>query len=60
MMFLLNGNGACVVVRNCRLGFFPIFYYATDREFGVSPSVGRLLECGVSPDLDDAAMAAFI
>jgi asparagine synthetase B (glutamine-hydrolysing) len=53
-------DGACVVVRNCRLGFFPLFYYATDREFGVSPSVDRLLECGVSTDLDDAAMAAFL
>lgn len=53
-------DGACVVVSNCRLGFFPLFYFATDREFGVSPSIDRLLECGVSPDLDDAAMAAFL
>ena len=53
-------DGNTVIVRNCRLGFFPIFFYATKREFGVSPSVDRLLECGALADLDDYAMAMFL
>lgn len=53
-------DGKEVVVRNCRLGFFPAFYYATDKEFGVAASVEKLLECGAPHDLDDAAMAVFI
>jgi len=53
-----DGNQA--IVRNCRFGFFPIFYYAKDNEFGVSPSVEQLLECGAPPDLDDAALATFL
>jgi len=53
-------DGGKVVVRNCRFGFFPIFYYATENEFGVSPSVGRLIECGAPTDLDDTALATFL
>lgn len=53
-------DGKEIVVRNCRLGFLPAFYYATDKEFGVASSVEKLLECGAPNDLDDAAMAVFI
>jgi asparagine synthase (glutamine-hydrolysing) len=53
-------DGNKVIVRNCRYGFFPIFYYATENEFGVSPSVERLIECGAPADLDDAALATFL
>ncbi len=53
-------DGREVVVRNCRLGFFPIYYYATDKVFGVSPSIERLLSLGAPPELDDAAMAVYL
>lgn len=53
-------DGSTVIVRNCRFGFFPIFYYATKSEFGVSPSIERLLKYGAPPDLDDAAIAVFL
>ncbi len=53
-------DGQEAVVRNCRLGFFPLYYYATDKEFGVSPSIERLLAHGASAELDDAAMAVFL
>lgn len=53
-------DGQEAVVRNCRLGFFPLYYYATDREFGVSPSIERLLAQGASAELDDAAMAVYL
>jgi asparagine synthase (glutamine-hydrolysing) len=53
-----DGNQA--IVRNCKLGFFPIYYYATDKEFGVATSIERLLACGAPSDLDDSAMAVCI
>lgn len=53
-------DGSEVVVRNCRYGFFPIYYYSTNTEFGVSPSIEKLLECGASTELDDAAMAVYL
>lgn len=53
-------NGKEAVVRNCRLVFFPLYYYATDKEFGVSPSIERLLAQGASAELDDAAMAVYL
>jgi asparagine synthetase B (glutamine-hydrolysing) len=53
-------DGTRVVIRNCRLGFSPLFYYATDKEFGVAPTVDRLLECGAPSELDDTALAVFL
>jgi len=53
-------DGSQIVVRNCRLGFYPIFYYATNTVFGVASSVEALLECGAPQDLDDSAMAVFL
>lgn len=53
-------DGNQVIVRNCRFGFFPVFYYATENEFGVAPSVEQLLELGAPSDLDDAALATFL
>lgn len=53
-------DGQEVVVRNCRLGFFPIYYYATDKVFGVSPSIERLLAQGAPAELDDSAMAVYL
>lgn len=53
-------DGREVVLRNCRLGFFPLYYYATDKEFGVSPSIEKLLAHGAPAELDDAAMAVYL
>lgn len=53
-------DGREVVVRNCRLGFFPVYYYATDKVFGVSPSIERLLAQRAPAELDDAAMAVYL
>jgi asparagine synthase (glutamine-hydrolysing) len=53
-------DGREVVIRNCRLGFFPIYYYATVKEFGVSPSIDQLLVHGAPVELDDAAMAVYL
>ena len=53
-------DGPLVVVRNCRLGFSPLFYYATDKEYGVAPKVDRLLECGAPSELDDTELAVFL
>ena len=53
-------DGREVVVRNCRLGFFPIYYFATDKVFGVSPSIEQLIEHGAPTELDDAAMAVYL
>lgn len=48
------------MVRNCRLGFFPIYYYASVKEFGVSPSIEQLIAQGAPTDLDNAAMAVYL
>ena len=53
-------DGNQVTVRNCKFGFFPLFYYAAENRFGVAPSVERLLECGAPTDLDDAALSTFL
>ncbi len=55
-----NWDGKQVAVRNCRFGFFPLYYYATANEFGVSDSVEQLIECGAPPELDDGAVATFL
>jgi asparagine synthetase B (glutamine-hydrolysing) len=53
-------DGKEVQVGNCRLGFFPIYYYATEDEFGVAASIEKLLDIGASRELDDAAMAVYL
>jgi asparagine synthase (glutamine-hydrolysing) len=53
-------DGREVVVRTCRLGFFPLYYYATDKVFGVSPAIEQLLAHGAPADLDDAAMSVYL
>jgi asparagine synthetase B (glutamine-hydrolysing) len=53
-------DGRQVVVRNCRLGSFPIYYYASDKVFGVCPAIERLLSLGAPAELDDAAMAVYL
>ena len=53
-------DGGRVVVRSCRFGFFPLYYYATDDEFAVSNSIERLIECGAPAELDEMALATFL
>ncbi len=53
-------DGTQVVLRTCRYGFFPLYYYATANEFGVSSSLPRLIEGGAPTGLDDAALATFL
>lgn len=53
-------DGAEVLVRNCRLGYFPIYFYATENEFGVSPSVETLVAQGAPTHIDDAALAVYL
>lgn len=55
-----NWNGKELVARNCRLGFFPAYYYATKTEFAISTSIEKLLEHGASKHLDDGALALCI
>ena len=53
-------DGVQATVRTCRYGFFPLYYYATGEEFGVSSSLPKLLACGAPAELDDAAVATFL
>lgn len=53
-------DGSCAVVRNCRLGFMPVFYYASEAEFAVAPVLSRLLETGVPVELDEGALAVLL
>jgi len=53
-------DGTQVVVRNCRLGFLPVYYFASKDVFAVSTSIEKLLQCGASSELDDVAMATLL
>jgi asparagine synthase (glutamine-hydrolysing) len=53
-------DGAELQAFNDRFGFFPLYYYASDREIIVSSSIVRMLETGAPTELDDAAMAVFL
>lgn len=52
-------DGTELVVRNDRLGFSPLFWFATDDRIGVSPSLAELLPHLDSRELDDDALAVF-
>ena len=49
-----------VQVRNCRYGFYPLYYFADSERFGISPSLPKLLELGAPTPLNDTAMAVFL
>jgi asparagine synthase (glutamine-hydrolysing) len=53
-------DGRRLVVRNDRYGFYPLFYFCTAREIGVSTSLIRLLALGAPADIDDDALAVFL
>lgn len=52
-------DGAELVARNDRLGFSPLFWFATSERAGVSPSLAALLPHVPSRELDDDALAVF-
>ena len=53
-------DGAELVARNDRLGFSPLFWFATDDRIGVSPSLAALLPHLDHRELDDDALAVFL
>jgi asparagine synthase (glutamine-hydrolysing) len=53
-------DGGQVVVRIDRMGFFPLYYFADDRQFCISPSLASLLQRGAPRDLDLDAIGAFL
>jgi hypothetical protein len=52
-------EGDRLEIRNDRFGFFPLYYWASESQIAVSPSITRLLRQGASPELDDGAIAVF-
>jgi asparagine synthetase B (glutamine-hydrolysing) len=53
-------DGNRLIVRNDRYGFYPLFYSMQENDICVSNSIFRLLEEGVSPEIDPTAMAVFL
>lgn len=53
-------DGNVLVVTNDRYGFQPLFWYATDQEIAISPSIPVLLELGAPGELDATALAVFL
>lgn len=53
-------DGARLKVQNDRYGLFPLFYYCTDGEIGISPSIHRLIKEGAPTELDEAGLAVFL
>jgi hypothetical protein len=53
-------DGRELVVRNDRLGFSPMFWFATEDRAGVSPCLASLLPHLPSRELDDDALAVFL
>jgi asparagine synthase (glutamine-hydrolysing) len=53
-------DGQKLTVRNDRLGFYPLFYFVSDDEISVSPSIRALIKAGAPADFDDAGIAAFL
>jgi asparagine synthase (glutamine-hydrolysing) len=53
-------DGQELVVRNDRLGFFPLYVAASASSIKLSPSIPDLVEAGVPAALDDSALAVFL
>jgi len=53
-------DGVELVVRNDRLGFSPIFWFANNDGIGVSPVLAELIPHLDSRELDDDALAVFL
>lgn len=53
-------DGSRVTVRNCAVGFLPLYYYADGNQFCVASMLETLLGRGVPLELDDEAVAVFL
>lgn len=53
-------DGARLTARTDRHGMRPLFYFAANGQFGISPSIPRLLREGAPTELDEPALAVFI
>ena len=53
-------DGKRLLVENDRFGMFPLFYFATEHEFCVSPSIFKLLAEGAPREIDWAALAVYL
>lgn len=53
-------NGASLHVQVDECGFYPLYYYATDTECAISPSIPMLLLLGAPSELDNKALAVFM
>jgi asparagine synthase (glutamine-hydrolysing) len=52
--------GSQLVARNDRYGLRPLFFFCEGAEFGISPSLPRLLLEGAPAELDEPALAVFL
>ena len=53
-------DGERLRAENCRFGVYPLYYFASDTEFAISPSPMALLDHGAPAELDEAALAVLI
>ena len=53
-------DGTKLVLKNDRYGFYPVYYYCTDKIFAVSPSISKLLEISHDREFDENAFSVFL
>src|SRR3546814_2318975 len=53
-------NGETLAAANDRFGFFPLYYFASNSEIAVSPSVEKLIVAGPPPAPHYEALAVFL
>ncbi len=53
-------DGSRLSARNDRYGFYPLYYFANNKEIAISTSIVRLLGAGAPCDLDEAGLAVFL
>ncbi|HWR17322.1 MAG TPA: hypothetical protein VN577_21005 [Terriglobales bacterium] len=55
-----NWDGSELAIKNDRLGFMPLFYYATPTDFCVSGSIPVLLQQGAPTNIDYDALGIYL
>jgi hypothetical protein len=53
-------DGQCLRAENDRFGVFPLFYFAAEDRFAISPSIPALLAAGAPAELDWPGLAVFL
>jgi hypothetical protein len=53
-------DGQCIRLKTDGHGFYPIYYFVRENEFGVSSSIPVLLALGAPTDLDYSGLAVFL